>query len=512
MAPEVRQDPNAETPSASAAADPRGIDGWLLAGVLLGWLGVLISWLLLLRGAAGALGRICFAGSGCDAVLSSRYAAVLGIPLPWLGVGFYLAVFGLLVLVIGLTKTVWRSLALGLALWLSIAGLTFSVLLMYVQFGILRTFCPLCTASALVMLALAATLSKAKPGEMTSDARRMVATLAGMALLSVVALALAMGKPRGEVLAVVDGRPFTREQMEGEVAAASHRLDGQRYALESKWVQDRVDAALLADEARRSGTTADQLLARRTSSVPAPTPAEIEARLAGSGRSSTPENAATAREELLAEKREAARTKMIGEIAARHRVEVFLRPPKLRALKVDLSTAQISGPADAPVQLVVFSDFQCQFCAQLGPVLRQIRSEFPHEVMVAFRHFPLEAHPRAFPAAVAAECAAEQGAFWEYHDRLFAEGGDLSDDRLMSLAVGLGLDQNRFQQCLRGNDARRRVEISHREAALAGLEGAPVVFVNGTRVESKLDYLSLKNRLQAELAARRAKPSAPQDK
>ena len=72
---------------------------------------------------------------------------------------------------------------------------------------------------------------------------------------------------------------------------------------------------------------------------------------------------------------------------------------------IDLSTAHRAGPADARVQIAVYSDFQCVFCRQLVPVLQQLRTAFPQEVAIVFRHFPLESHPRAFAAALAAECA-----------------------------------------------------------------------------------------------------------
>ena len=163
---------------------------------------------------------------------------------------------------------------------------------------------------------------------------------------------------------------------------------------------------------------------------------------------------------------------------------------------VDLSTAHRVGPMDAPVQLVVYSDFQCGFCRQLVPVLQEIRGEFPLEVSIVYRHFPLSAHPRAFAAAAAAECAAEQGAFWEYHDKLFADGGDLGDAKLLELASSLGLDRERFSACLQSDRPRRVVEGNLREAAQLGLPGAPSVFLNGRRVDGPLTGENLAKRIK----------------
>jgi protein-disulfide isomerase/uncharacterized membrane protein len=494
MASEISQDSLGnvvpEPPSGGQASAGR-----ILFGALLSWLGVVICWLLLSR-ESGALGQLCQAGSGCDAVLSSRYATLRGVPLPWLGMGFYLLIFSLLTTAIGSAKSAWRGAALSGAVWLSVSGLAFSALLMWVQFGKLRAFCPLCTASAVVILALVATLAKAEPAEATPGSRLTAMALAGMALFSAAAGALLMGGSQGEVLAIVDGQKFTRQQMEEELAISLQPLEQRKYALETDWVQGKVDEVLLSAEAQRLGTTKAELLAARIATLKPPTSEQIKARLAESKRPMSAENAAVASEELLAE---LARTGLVGEIASRHRLQFFLPPPKIRALQIDLTTAKTFGPTDAPVQLVVFSDFQCQFCARLAPHLQRIRAEFPNEVMMAFRYFPLETHARAMPAAVAAECAAEQGRFWEYHDRLFAEGGDLSDARLLALATKAGLDEARFRQCLQEDRPKKLVEASQRDAAAVGLEGAPAVFVNGKRVEGNLSYRELVNRIRTEL-------------
>jgi predicted DsbA family dithiol-disulfide isomerase len=168
-------------------------------------------------------------------------------------------------------------------------------------------------------------------------------------------------------------------------------------------------------------------------------------------------------------------------------------------LVMDLPTAHRKGPANAPVQIIVFSDFQCGFCRQLAPVLQKVEGEFSQQVAIVYRHFPLAGHSRAFPAAVAAECAAEQGAFWPYHDQLFAEGGNLDDARLLELASSLGLDRQRFNACLRSDGPRQMVEANLREATELGLPGAPSLFLNGRLIEGPLTYENLTKRIRESL-------------
>jgi uncharacterized membrane protein/predicted DsbA family dithiol-disulfide isomerase len=355
-------DPVSPAPADSAAdGSIRPIPASILTGCVLSWLGSLICFLLL-QEHTGLRALVCPVRGGCETVLSSPYAAFFGVPLSLLGAGLYLALLGMWLAAYAIGARAVRVRLLGAVLWITIIGVTFSAGLMYLQFGVLRAFCPLCTSSALVMVGLVAAASRAVRTVTTGD-----------------------------------------------------------------WGASATGAAMLA--------------------LFAFFPAAI---LLGSGFT-----------------------------------------PRAEVQQFDLSLAQVTGPAGAPVQLVVFSDFECSFCRQFKPVLNRIRERYPREVLMAFRHYPIESHTRAFPAAVAAECAAEQGKFWEYHDLLFAEGGDLGDAKLLSLASGLGLDEARFSACLKSAAPAKKVEASRQDANLRRLDEVPAVFLNGVRVRGALNYEEL---------------------
>src|SRR5579862_4963747 len=141
-------------PTISAASAPIPISVRL--GSLLAWLGVCIC-LLLLQGETSLRSWLCPVRGGCETVLSSQYANLKGLPLPWLGAAFYLVVLGLWLAVSAIASLRARLRLLDGILWLALAGLTFSVGLMYVQFGVLHAICPLCMASALTVAALLGT-------------------------------------------------------------------------------------------------------------------------------------------------------------------------------------------------------------------------------------------------------------------------------------------------------------------------------------------------------------------
>ena len=447
-------DSAARRPNSQASAPESGgsPETEILLSLALAFLGATISFLLV-RIHAGGMTLFCPSGGGCEAVLGSKFSTFLGIPLPWMGVASYLALLGLLLLALGTAVIRLRVASLGLTLWLAVAGASFSAVLMFLQFVTLRSFCPLCTASAGVMAALVFTTARADRFATCAGftGRRASAWAIGFIVLFSVTFEISsVLTGRDEVLAIVDGQKFTRTQMEREIGTSLEPRQRSVYRLEFDWIRRKVDEALLSNEARARGMTVEQLLAR---------PGQ--------------------------------RGQLLDELAKKHHVQVFLRAPKVRFLQIDLSTAKLAGPRDAPVQLVVFSDFQCRFCADLAAVLKRIQAEFPEKVLVAYRYFPIESHDRAMPAAIAAECAAEQGKFWEYHDRLFAERDNLTDSTLSSLATAIGLDLDRFRQCQNSGRARGVVELSRKEAEDLGLEGAPIIALNGRIIGGMIAYEKL---------------------
>jgi Na+:H+ antiporter, NhaA family len=165
----------------------------------------------------------------------------------------------------------------------------------------------------------------------------------------------------------------------------------------------------------------------------------------------------------------------------------------------------VSGPADAPFELVMYGDFQCPYCtAAQGPV-RRVRERLGDELRFAFRHFPIEElHPDARRAAEASEAAAARGAFWEMHDALYASGGRLREDEIVATAKGLGLDAERLRAELRAGAHAARVQRDRESGERSGVTGTPGFFANGRLVEGAFDAGSLVEALSAERPGLRA--------
>ena len=133
------------------------------------------------------------------------------------------------------------------------------------------------------------------------------------------------------------------------------------------------------------------------------------------------------------------------------------------------------GPAGARL-VIVYGDYECPYCAAVEERLRAL------ELRIAFRHFPVRSsHPRAQAAACAAEAAGLQGAFWPFHDDLFADQGRLEDPHLWARAERLGLDLARFDADRRSDAVAERVRADFRSGIRAGVATTPTLFVDGER-------------------------------
>ncbi len=169
----------------------------------------------------------------------------------------------------------------------------------------------------------------------------------------------------------------------------------------------------------------------------------------------------------------------------------------------DLAGRPFKGPADAPITLVQFSDYHCPFCQRVEPTIKQIMDTNPGKVKVIWRHNPLPFHTGADKTHTAAECAFQQGKFWEYHDDLFSNMQDRGEPGLIARAEKLGLDKAKFQTCLSAGQAKAMVDKDLAAGAKAGVRGTPATFVNGTLVSGAQPIESFNTIIQTELAKKR---------
>jgi Na+/H+ antiporter NhaA len=170
---------------------------------------------------------------------------------------------------------------------------------------------------------------------------------------------------------------------------------------------------------------------------------------------------------------------------------------------VDPERDHVRGSEAAPVTLLEYGDYECPYCGQAEVVIRELLDSFGTELRYVWRHLPLnDVHPNAQTAAEAAEAAAAQGAFWEFHDELLAHQDELMPPDLGRHAEEVGLDVDRFWDELRGRDHASRVADDVASADASSVAGTPTFFINGRRHQGPYDIDALTD------AVRRAKHRA----
>ncbi len=163
---------------------------------------------------------------------------------------------------------------------------------------------------------------------------------------------------------------------------------------------------------------------------------------------------------------------------------------QLKAVRVDPGDP-IKGTPEAPVTIVVFSDYQCSFCSRHEGTIANIKEAFGDQVRVVFKQFPLQFHREARPAAIAALAAGEQGRFWEMHYKIFGNARSLSRENYFNWAMEFGLDLGEFETALASEKVAAQVDRDVAAGGEYGVRGTPATFINGVFVSGAQPYSKL---------------------
>ncbi|MEX2207025.1 MAG: thioredoxin domain-containing protein [Myxococcota bacterium] len=204
---------------------------------------------------------------------------------------------------------------------------------------------------------------------------------------------------------------------------------------------------------------------------------------------------------------ESQRARLVSDnLRAAAKVTVLIQPPRTNIE----ATGPSRGPADAPIVIVAFSDYQCPFCKRAEPTIDAVLAKYPTQVRLVFRHLPLDAlHPNARTAAIASVCAEQQGKFWEYHNQLFQNQQALTDEDLIKYATAVGLDMNAFKTCQTSPAAAERVQKDAETARMAGITGTPAFFINGILISGAQPIEAFQKWIDSELATGAMASTAP---
>jgi protein-disulfide isomerase len=309
----------------------------------------------------------------------------------------------------------------------------------------------------------------------------------------------AVGQNDSGVVAEIAGRKVTAEELEYKQAGKLLQARYKYYLTERDALEQFIDDQLLEMQAKKESVTLDELLKRHVS-IHVQEPTEDQLRFYYEGVQ-TDESYEKARSNIIDTvhqlRTKKARDAYIAELRAQYGVVIELKQPSAH---VAAGNAPRLGSENAPVQIIEFADYECPYCQKVNEDLARLREQFPNQVSVVYKDFPLPMHPLAARAAEAAHCAGAQGKFWEFHDSLF-QTKRLQTSDLKQQARTLKLDTARFDQCLDGGEQIAPVKKDAQEGQRLGLQGTPSFFINDHFMSGAIGYMKLRETVMQELGA-----------
>ena len=307
--------------------------------------------------------------------------------------------------------------------------------------------------------------------------------------------------------AEINGVVISTADVDSAIGQALSTLEEQIYSTRLTRLDGMIDDRLIADEAKKRGLSVAAFLdAEVNAKVPQATDADTAA-FFEANKASLPGDLAKWQDQIrgyINEQRAATvRTALVKRLREAAHVKIYLSPPPIFRANVVLTGAQVRGSATAPVTIVEFSDFHCPFCRRVQPVLVQLLQKYGDRVRLVYKDMPIDGlHPQARGVAEAARCAADQGHFWQFHDRVYANPPDGSVATMQRYALEAGADVTRFESCRTSRRFQAEVEKDVQEGTELGISGTPGFYINGRFLSGAQPLESFTRIIDEELAPR----------
>jgi protein-disulfide isomerase len=302
----------------------------------------------------------------------------------------------------------------------------------------------------------------------------------------------------GEVVATIGDEKITMADLDQAVGR-------ELFEMRQRALDELVTRKVLESAAKKAGKSVDDFVKTSLEArVPNVSDAEAEAFFNQNKAQLPPDfqtkTFAEVKDQLVQgltqQKRREAGAAFLEELKKQEGVKVLFEAPRVEVAAIGPS----KGPADAPVTIVEFSDFECPFCSRGKEAMEQVLAAYPGKVRVVFRDFPLTFHQNAAKAGEAGHCADEQGKFWEMHDWMFDNQRSLDVASLGNGAAAIGLDRGKFDACLSSGRHAGKVAGNMADGQKVGVSGTPAFFVNGVMISGAQPFEKFKEIIDRELA------------
>jgi protein-disulfide isomerase len=327
--------------------------------------------------------------------------------------------------------------------------------------------------------------------------------VAAMALMAAVASGPVARAATGgdQVVATIGDKQITEAELNEKIAGQMAMMQNKIYDLKKKAIQSIADDYLAEQAAKKEGITKEAYLKREIDDK-APPPSEAEIKKFYEDRKAQihkpydeikDQIAAFLARQSTAKRRQ----EVFSKLESQAGMKMMLEPPRLQVASDGTAT---TGPKDASVVIVEFSDFQCPYCKRAESSMSEVRKEYGDKIRTVYRDYPLPIHDHAMKAAEAARCAEEQGKFWPYHDELFNDQTKLDDAGLKASAAKIGLNTKQFDECLDKDKYADQIKKDSEYGTTVGVHGTPAFFINGRFLDGAQPPQAFEEVINDELA------------
>lgn len=309
------------------------------------------------------------------------------------------------------------------------------------------------------------------------------------------------------VVATFNGGKVTAAELEKEARPQLAELENKMFQTKRQVLEQMAMERIVKAEAAKANLSDQDYIRKRIDEAPVQPPTEAQERQfyerLKSGGQIPPDATFESLKDRIAQalvnqQRQTQMQKVVQELQKQANLKIDLPQPRVQVA----AEGPARGPKDAPITIVEFSDFECPYCGAAHDTVEQVMSTYAGKVRLVYRQFPLSFHPHAAKAAEASLCAADQGKFWEYHDVLFKNQKKLEPTDLKAHATEVGIDSQKFGQCLDSGDKKKAVDADQQAGLQAGVGGTPAFFINGIFLNGAQPIDEFKKVIDGELASK----------
>jgi protein-disulfide isomerase len=335
---------------------------------------------------------------------------------------------------------------------------------------------------------------------------------AGLSLGLARAAAAATSGSDSRVVATAGSMKITEAEVDEKARPQLSAIQNQVYMVKKRTLDDMIDDYLIDQAAKKAGLSKDAYLKKEVEDkAAAPTEQEMQdfynknqARI----RQPFDKIKAPLEQYMKRQKVNAARAEVMAKLRKDANVKVMMSAPRVQVSTQ--ASAGSTGPNNAPITIVEFSDYQCPFCQRAEDSVKEVMKKYGDKVQLVYMDFPLPMHPNALGAAQAARCAGDQGKYWEFHDALFADQSKLDAAGLKATADKLKLDTKKFGECTDHGLHLDQVKASQQEGTEVGVDGTPTFIINGRMMSGAQPATEMESVIDEELARQNIKEAKAQ--